>query len=83
MILYNALCGNTSPPYLGGSCGFGYDSDVWDLYCVEFSHTRKQGNKPAHLLAKYAQCIVDFITWMEENPNFIKKALTHDVSTQL
>ena len=29
MILYNALCGNTSPPYLGGSCGFGYDSDVW------------------------------------------------------
>ena len=54
-----------------------------DLYRVEFSHTRREGNRPEHLLAKHAQCIVDFITWMEENPSFIEQALTHDVLTLL
>ena len=35
---------------------------------VEFSHVRRQGNKPAHLLAKYAQGIDDFSVWLEEDP---------------
>ena len=37
------------------------------------------GNKPAHLLAKHAISIVDFMVWMEENPYFLEQALHHDV----
>ena len=40
-------------------------------------------DQPTYLQIKHAQCIVDFNTWMEENPNFIEQALTHDVLTQL
>lgn len=45
-----------------------------------FSHTRRQENRPAHLLPKHAIGIVDFNAWMEENPCFIDQALRHDVS---
>lgn len=46
-----------------GNCGA--------CYHVEFSHTCRQGNKPAHLLAKYVLDIVDYMTWTEENPYFL------------
>ena len=42
------------------------------MYYVEFSHTHRQGNRSAHLLAKHAIGIVDFHAWMEENPYFIE-----------
>ena len=47
---------------------------------VEFSHVRRQGNKPAHLLAKYAQGIDDFSVWLEEGPCLIIQALLQDVN---
>ena len=50
-----------------------------DFRRVEFSHVRRQGNSPAHLLAKHAKGIADFSTWIEENPYFIEQALIHDV----
>ena len=40
---------------------------------------KRKGNRPAHLLAKYAEGIDDFIIWMEENPCFLEQALSHDV----
>ena len=83
LILYNALCGNTTPPSLVVAVVLGMTIMCGDLYRVEFSHTRREGNRPAHLLAKHAQCTVDFITWMEENPSFIEQALTNDVLTLL
>ena len=43
----------------------------------------KEIDQPTYLQIKHAQCIFYFITWMEENPNFIEQALTHDVLTQL
>ena len=46
---------------------------------VEFSHIRRQGKTPAHLLAKQALGVVDFIAWIEEYPSFLEQALAHDV----
>ena len=35
---------------------------------VEFSHVKRQRNRPAHMLAKHALGITDFIAWIEETP---------------
>ena len=43
------------------------------------SHVRRQGNGPTHLLAKHAKSIVDFTTWIEENPYFIEQIFIQDV----
>ena len=48
---------------------------------IDFSHIRRQGNSPAHLLAKYASNLDNYMTWMEENPCFLEQALLHDVSS--
>ena len=49
------------------------------FYWVDFSHI----NRPAHLLAKYVLGIVDYSTWIEENPYFLMQALIHDVSLSI
>lgn len=51
----------------------------WDFRRVEFSYVRRQENRLAHLLAKYALGIEDFCTSIKENPCFIEQALVHDV----
>ena len=41
-----------------------------------------QGNKQAHISAKYAKEINNtnnFITWIEENPPLIESVITHDL----
>ena len=46
---------------------------------IEFSHVKRMGNRPAHLLANYAIGIDDFHVWMEENSCFLEQALSRDV----
>ena len=48
---------------------------------VEFSHGRRQGNKPTHLLAKHAFGIIDFATWIEENSYFLEQTLIYDITS--
>ncbi|XP_023878480.2 uncharacterized protein LOC111990943 [Quercus suber] len=77
--LINALCGIAPPPAFVEPIVMG----VWDL-CREFrrtafSHVCRQGNKPAHLLAKHASYVADYICWIEEEPCCIKQALIHVV----
>ncbi|XP_023914729.2 uncharacterized protein LOC112026278 [Quercus suber] len=77
--LISALYGTAPPPASVEPIVMG----VWDL-CREFrriafSHVRRQGNKPAHLLAKHASCVADYICWIEEEPCCIEQALIHDV----
>ena len=79
-MLYNAFCGNTPPPSSVAAVVSGMKMMCGDLYCFDFSHTLRQSNRPAHLLAKHALCLVDFIAWMEENPCSIEQALNHDVN---
>ena len=42
-------------------------------------YVRRSGNRPAHLLAKYAQGVEQYVSWIEESPYFIKHALSNDV----
>ena len=79
MIMYRALTGLSNPPLSVEPLIAGMLTLCKEFRQVEFSHVRRQGNKPAHLLAKHAQSIVDFTTWIEENPYFIEQALIHDV----
>ncbi|XP_075674776.1 uncharacterized protein LOC142643960 [Castanea sativa] len=47
---------------------------------IEVRHTRREGNKAAHGLEKYAQSIDDFVTWMEETPPIINSVILSDVN---
>ena len=48
---------------LGISFVLGSEIDV-----VNFSHVRRSGNKPAHILARQALSFVNDVIWIEEIP---------------
>ena len=50
-----------------------------DFRAVQFSHFRRQGNRPAHIFAQYAKNLDSFVTWIEENPTIIENATAQDV----
>lgn len=54
LILVRALCGLSSPPSTIDSLVVGLQYMCSEFRMVYVSHVRKQGNKPAHILAKYA-----------------------------
>ena len=78
-IIYKALCDTSSPPSAVEPVTIGMQALCRDFRRVKFSHVRRQGNRLAHLLAKHAQSISDFSSWIEENPCFIEQALIHNV----
>ena len=79
LVIYNALCEVSLPPSSVASIVDGMRDLCKVFRRLEFSHVKRKGNRPAHLLAKYAGGIDDFIVWMEENPCFLEQALSHDV----
>ena len=44
----------------------------------KFSHVKRQGNRPTHLLASFAKGIDSYVTWLEETPSFIESSILHD-----
>ena len=79
LIIYNALCETSPPPSSVASIVLGMLDVCKEFRRIEFSHVKRKGNRPAHLLGKYAVGIDDFHVWMEENPCFLEQALSHDV----
>ncbi|XP_075651311.1 uncharacterized protein LOC142621828 [Castanea sativa] len=43
-----------------------------------FSHVKRQGNRPAHLLASFAKGVDSYVTWLEETASFIESSTLHD-----
>ncbi|KAK7845899.1 hypothetical protein CFP56_008785 [Quercus suber] len=43
-----------------------------------FTHTKRQGNVPAHLLAQHTKSVEDYDAWLEEVPPLIAHACLHD-----
>ena len=41
---------------------------------VSFTHVKRDGNRPAHILAQFAKQMGDFVVWFEETPNLIEDA---------
>ena len=74
-----ALRGLSPPSVSVMSIIYGIQSSCNDVRKVLFSHTCRQGNRPAHILAKHVISTVDFMVWMEKNPCFLEQALHHDV----
>ena len=77
--MVRALQGLSFPPVSVMPIIYEIQSSTHDIRKVLFSHVYRNGNKPAHMLAKHAICIGDFVVWMDENPYFLEQALHHDV----
>ena len=41
---------------------------------VSFCHVKRDGNRPAHILAQFAKEVGDSVVWLEETPNLIEDA---------
>lgn len=74
LIIHRALGETSDPPSSVASITQGVQEPCKDFHGVEFSHVRRQGNRPAHLLARHALGIVNFITWIEENLCFLESS---------
>ena len=80
LIMQHALNELAPPPPLVDAVIVGIKVSCADFHHIAFTHMRRQGNNPTHLLAKYAtQGIDDSSIWIEESLSFIKQALIHDV----
>ena len=80
LIIHHALSDDSNPPISVSAIIQGMQELCEVFYKIEFSHVRRQGNKAAHLLAKHAIGVSDFIAWIEETPCFIEQALIHDLT---
>ena len=80
LLMIQALKGTTTPPFVVSAVTQGILDLSMGFNRVEFSHVKRQGNRPAHVLAKHALGIADFIAWIEETPCFLEQALIHDVT---
>ena len=52
----------------------------YEIGVVNFSHVGRTGNKPAHILARQAQNLVNDVIWIEKIPCCIEQAFIQDVS---
>ena len=50
-----------------------------EIDVINFSHVRRSGNKPAHILARQALSLVNNVIWVEETSCCIQQALIQDV----
>ena len=60
----------------------GVPHKIQDFQSLCMSHVKRQGNKLAHILAKYAKAVENndnIITWVGENPPLTELAINHDV----
>ena len=80
-IVYNALCNYSWAPSSIAVVTHGIQDMSEEFRSVDYSHVRRQGNMPAHILAKYASSINDYVAWIEEDPCCIMQALIHDLNT--
>ena len=78
-VVVNALAGSSPSPSAVDSVNQGTLELCRGFTQFQFSHIKRQGNMPAHLVAKNAYSIVNDIVWVEEDPCFAKQALIHDV----
>ena len=57
MVVYKALCEKSPPLSSVEAMVMGMQEMAKEFRQIKFSHVRRQGNRPAHLLVKYASSI--------------------------
>lgn len=80
MIVYNALYNYSLAPSLIAVVVQGIQDISGDFRSEGYSHVRRQGSSPAHILTKYASSITDYVAWIEEDSCYIMQTLVHDVN---
>lgn len=83
MTIYNSVQGLSEPPSSVQNIVAGILRNVQSFRTFEFTHTRRQGNVPAHLLAQYAANVESYSAWLEECPSFMVHACEQDGRTLL
>ena len=78
LVIVRALCGLSYPPSSVASLILGMQLFNSKFHTINVSHVRRQGNKPTHIIAKYALSIDNSIVWIEEIPFCIEQALIQD-----
>ena len=68
LIISNALKQVVQPPTSVAAIVEGIHDLSLDVGIVGYSHVRRTGNKPAHILARQAQSFVNDVIWIEEIP---------------
>ena len=78
LVMVRALCGQSIPPSSVDAVCLGMQQTSLEFHSVTFSHVRRQGNRPAHILAKFALSLDDSLVWIGEYPPCIVQALIQD-----
>ena len=78
--VYNFLKGGSLVPPAVANVLEGILYHLQAFRSFDFSHIKRVGNRPVHLLAHYAKSVVDFEAWVEETPSFLEGALASDVA---
>lgn len=79
LVICNAIHCLTEAAPLVQNVVTGIPKRAQDFRTFAFSHTKRQGNTPAHVLAQHAVNVDDFVVWLEECPGCIERACMHDV----
>ena len=78
LFVVQALKQVLNAPSTVSSLIYGMLAECNEFRKVSFSHVKRVGNKPAHLLAKQALGLDDFSAWIEECSYFLEQILVHD-----
>ncbi|XP_075645090.1 uncharacterized protein LOC142616088 [Castanea sativa] len=76
-----ALNHSSSVPVSIDAVIMGIGEVSMEFHNVVFTHVKRNANASAHLLAKYAEGIVNQCMWLGNCPSFLELAVLHDVDT--
>ena len=80
LIICKALQGDGGAPSSIQNVLKGILELTTSLRSFSFSHVKRQGNVPTHLLAQFAKELENYVVWLEECPSFLEHACAHDMS---
>ena len=78
LVVCSAVQGAAEPPITIANIISSTIQIMQQIQQVEVQHLRRDGNRAAHGLARYAQNVNDFVTWMEETPTIINSEVVSD-----
>ena len=81
--IVHALSGNFHATLTIATLIYGMQVTSFEFRNVLFSHVCKNGNIPAHQLAKHTFGIFDFSIWIDKSPCFLEQTLLHDVPSTI
>ena len=76
--VYNFLARSTGVPLVVANVLEGIRFHLQFFRSFAFSHVKRAGNKPAHLLAQHAKFVSSYEVWVEETPSFLETVIASD-----